>query len=83
MGVLDRIKRNAKKGMEYADSKYKKYQAEESRKGTIYKEAYKKAEMKEIKNKAKRDAKARYSPPKKTKGKQRNMLNDFEGLMVK
>lgn len=77
MGLFENVKKNVKK-------KWDSHQAEEARKGAIYKEAYKKAEVKELQNKAKRDAKARYAPQKKAKDKKgKNMLSEYENFMVK
>lgn len=57
MGFFDEIKEGAKK-------KWKEHQAEERRKGSIYREEYKKAEISEIKAKARREARAEYRPSK-------------------
>ncbi len=65
MGFFDAMKKTVKRS-------YSKWKADEERKDSIYKEAYRKAEIGEIRKKARRDARKDYEPvkPKNRKKKE-------------
>lgn len=71
MGLLSKIKTGAMK-------RYRSWEASEKKKNAIYQKSFENEEVKQIKAKARRDAKSAYKPKKKKRG---DYINDpFGGL---